>query len=463
MKVSNFDLIPKEGKAFVYGLGKESINVAREIKNKRRDITVKGFIKDEMSNSKTILRSMIKNAIIPEFNNVKLWKNIEDLQDYDFIVIPYCCSLRAVQKMSKRNIYKYLLFDNKKEVTRKQMINANKNIKSYFLERDLGKKYYFEKSRSIRTFISTRCNAKCVFCAASSSVDAKFNMGIELFENVVRQFLQCNGCEISLSPNIGDPLVDKGFCEKVELAKNMGIKSIKMSTNGILLANEKIRQATLRFVSKMNISLPSFQPKEYSEIFGVEKGEQVAEGLLKLLQEKEQINSKVIVTLGLRLARPLNEVMSDEEMSPFLKYVKTGMLRLNPLIEMDNWSGTISDANMIGIMYQRKEENLIKDVPCTRIMKQPAVLPDGMIRLCACRYYRSNYDDLIVGDINEEPLKNIIFGKRHKEIIKNWIGGDLPVPCRQCTLYEPYLIAGWASKYRKIIGKTTGRIFHYFS
>jgi radical SAM protein with 4Fe4S-binding SPASM domain len=76
------------------------------------------------------------------------------------------------------------------------------------------------------------------------------------------------------------------------------------------------------------------------------------------------------------------------------------------------------------------------NVPCQALFGF-AVRHDGAVRLCGCRFKRSDVDDLIVGNIHEQTLEEISKGERAWEIIKGFYSGKRPETCAGCTIYQP--------------------------
>jgi hypothetical protein len=104
---------------------------------------------------------------------------------------------------------------------------------------------------------------------------------------------------------------------------------------------------------------------------------------------------------------------------------------------VDNWSGTITDDMLPEGWGTKPVLHTTSDVPCWRLLDDVAVLPDGKIRLCSCRYKTTANDELVIGDISERPLSEIIYGEKHKALIMDVADGKWPDVCRLCSMYEP--------------------------
>jgi radical SAM protein with 4Fe4S-binding SPASM domain len=90
---------------------------------------------------------------------------------------------------------------------------------------------------------------------------------------------------------------------------------------------------------------------------------------------------------------------------------------------------------MIGFMRLRRLPPRL-DVPCQALFGF-AVRHDGSVRLCGCRFTRTDLDDLVVGNIREKSLEEISKGEEAWKIIKGFYFGKRPEACAGCTVYNP--------------------------
>ena len=76
------------------------------------------------------------------------------------------------------------------------------------------------------------------------------------------------------------------------------------------------------------------------------------------------------------------------------------------------------------------------DLPC-QFLFSFIVRYDGSVRLCGCRFNRSDMDDMVVGNIQEHSLIEISKNSKSWEIIKGFYAGRRPDTCLGCSLYNP--------------------------
>lgn len=119
----------------------------------------------------------------------------------------------------------------------------------------------------VRISLTDRCNLRCIYCMPAGGVQQVAHDDILRFDEIlrfVRIAAEAGVRRVRLTG--GEPLVRKGVVELVrELHGISGIDDISLTTNGILLGTfaPALREAGL---SRVNISLDSLDPAQYSEI-----------------------------------------------------------------------------------------------------------------------------------------------------------------------------------------------------
>jgi radical SAM protein with 4Fe4S-binding SPASM domain len=69
---------------------------------------------------------------------------------------------------------------------------------------------------------------------------------------------------------------------------------------------------------------------------------------------------------------------------------------------------------------------------CELLFTKPVVLADGRVNACACRDVEA---ELIVGNVNDQPLSEIWAGRAITELIERHERGDYPDVCKRCTYF----------------------------
>ncbi len=132
----------------------------------------------------------------------------------------------------------------------------------------------------LRISLTDRCNFRCIYCMPEEGVDALSHeeiLRIEEIEAIVRVATRIGIRSVRLTG--GEPLVRKGVVDLVASLKAMdGIENISLTTNGVLLPGmaADLKQAGL---SRVNISLDTLDPAQFTEITRVGQLESTLKGI----------------------------------------------------------------------------------------------------------------------------------------------------------------------------------------
>jgi len=266
-------------------------------------------------------------------------------------------------------------------------------------------------------------------------------MPFEIFKKGVDSYIAMGGEWIEFTPLAGDPLADVNLFDKISYAKSAGIKKVSFATNAILLdSRENYRRIIDSGVDWLQISTPGFDRSAYERIYRTSKYDDVINGIINLAEYKKSTGSDILIVTAFRIDRPIEQVYAEEGFLKLKKYYDQGLLtidRENIISEMHNWTGQVSGEDLPQGMILRPALEKRFNIPCVQILGAAAVMQTGQVRMCACRYLESEFDDLIAGDINEADLGDILNGPGVSKLIKRMLSGDWPAACHDCTLYKP--------------------------
>lgn len=133
--------------------------------------------------------------------------------------------------------------------------------------------------RKLRISLTDRCNFHCTFCMPKTPVWLPRDE-ILTFEEICRvvSLFAAMGVEI-LRISGGEPLLRRNIEKLVKMLAGVpGIRSIRMVTNGFLLA-EKAAALKRAGLDSVTVSLHSFKPERFSEITGGGVLEKVLAGI----------------------------------------------------------------------------------------------------------------------------------------------------------------------------------------
>ena len=132
----------------------------------------------------------------------------------------------------------------------------------------------------LRISVTDRCNLRCEYCMPEEGQPLIRREGILSFEEIhaaTRTMVEMGIEKVRLTG--GDPLVRRDIIVLVEmLAGIAGIRDLAMSTNGVLLAEtaHELKKAGLH---RVNVSLDTIDPKQFTRITRGGKLERVLAGI----------------------------------------------------------------------------------------------------------------------------------------------------------------------------------------
>ena len=132
----------------------------------------------------------------------------------------------------------------------------------------------------LRISLTDRCNLRCIYCMPADGVDMMNHdeiLRIEEIEAIARVATRIGIRSVRLTG--GEPLVRKGVVDLVASLSNMpGIANVSMTTNGVLLP-EMAADLKAAGLSRVNISLDTLDPEQFTEITRVGRLESTLKGI----------------------------------------------------------------------------------------------------------------------------------------------------------------------------------------
>jgi len=309
-----------------------------------------------------------------------------------------------------------------------------KSLFYYYVLRKRNQKYDLN-FESLEIFPTTACNANCTFCANRYLKDKRQVMSFEIFKKVVDEFVALGGKSLGLTPSPGEVFVDSGFFEKL---KYLDKKDLEYSfyTNGILLREnaENILSSGLKIIY---IDIADVDPSYDAKVFGISEilSKKRLEGIFYFLKEVEKRKSSIKVELCFRPSRYPKKIFRELMKSQLGHYYSKGLFSVSFLQSYDNWGGAIKKKDLMG-NQTLKLPCKIKEYPCKSFFGI-SVLPNGDIRLCGCRFLKTLEDELVIGNIKKDSLKDLKKSKKWRKIIEDFQKGKSPEVCKDCSFYRP--------------------------
>jgi radical SAM protein with 4Fe4S-binding SPASM domain len=186
----------------------------------------------------------------------------------------------------------------------------------------------------------------------------------------------------------------------------------------------------MRYASKLHVhvSWGGFDRETWNTIMGVEKFEAARDAVLAFLATVERTQTKIRFTLALRC--PDSNCVGElwEQLDAFRK---RGLVEIAGMSDYDSWAGKI-EAQALEKVGLAPRKMPYKRGACELLFTKPVILADGRVNACACRDVEA---ELIVGNVNDKPLKEIWAGREITELIERHERGDYPDVCKRCTYF----------------------------
>ena len=285
--------------------------------------------------------------------------------------------------------------------------------------------------------VTNICNSNCVFCIYSKVKHKQGVMKFSTFKKAVDDYVSLGGKTISFSPIVGELLIDTKIMDKINYAvKLKKLKRIYFYTNGILLNKNKIYKKLIDSgIHEISISMADPDKKNYERVYRVPFYEDVITGVHNLLKYNKEKGEKVKIIIIFKSAAGLNHILQSKDFKRYIKPYLSNKVQYDVCQYYDNWGGAIKQNDLVGIMKMSRPAKF-KKIPCIRTF-HVSILFDGSVRLCGCRFKTTEFDDMVIGNINKNNLRDIINGEKAKTIRKNFLHNKLPEACKACSAYIP--------------------------
>jgi MoaA/NifB/PqqE/SkfB family radical SAM enzyme len=284
------------------------------------------------------------------------------------------------------------------------------------------------------------CNNLCIICAYRDQERPKRTMDMGLFKKAVEDYVALGGGFLSLTPLVGDVLLDRKLKERLRYLETIpAIRELGVTTNAVLasgLDEDELRYLVSRF-GKLSISVYGLDSDEYEKMTQRQTYKEMVEGIRRIV-----ILSPRQISLEFRLLKKRAEDQIfhwiAKEVVPELPVEVVGQrVRINSAItDYANWgiygeqnTPLPNDARWFTSEYrQQRPQCLVPIFACI-------VFSNGNVSFCPC----DNFDDdpeLRLGNLNESSLAELYNERRIAELW-DWAGHGTPEFCRNCSFHIP--------------------------
>lgn len=291
-----------------------------------------------------------------------------------------------------------------------------------------------DRMRPIMLFCETVnfCNADCVFCPYSAQTRPRGIMKSELFEAVLSQYSQIGGGRLTLTPMVGDVLVDRLWMERIRLLAGMAERitpSVTTNLYGLDRYSDQEVGEMLRVLARIHVSCYGVTADECETITRRHSFERFITQARRLLSLRQMSAAKCEIRIGFRLLKP----RSTDELETFLRERLGSVLPYGATATYANWGNAMHGALPGEALWVPDRTN---ESACIMLPLAMQIYWDGRVSACSCCDYDSS-SQLHLGDLTQQSLSEIFNSPASQEIWRAHENACLPPICRNCTFHVP--------------------------
>lgn len=277
------------------------------------------------------------------------------------------------------------------------------------------------------------CNSECVFCPYTIQTRPKGVMNEGLFARIVGEYIEMGGGAISLTPMVGDMLLDRKLPSRMrELRCHAGRLSSSITTNLYALeywSDEQVIEMLGTF-ERFHVSCYGITPEENHAITKKNYHDTFCAQMKRLLRLKRAHNTRAQVALGFRtLYNYMPDQLSDFQQQAFGEVLSVS----GATATYSNWGNAMRGTLPGHARWVAEQEN---HTACVLLAIALQVYHDGRVSACACCDYDAS-PELTLGSLQEDTLLGLFNSQKNQLIWNAHQNGNLPKICRNCSFHSP--------------------------
>jgi radical SAM protein with 4Fe4S-binding SPASM domain len=277
------------------------------------------------------------------------------------------------------------------------------------------------------------CNSECVFCPYTIQTRPKGVMSEALFSQVVHEYVELGGGAISLTPMVGDVLLDRKLPSRMETLRLHAGKLIPSITTNLYAlehwSDERVIEMLTTFF-RIHISCYGLTEEENQEITRKNYHATFCQQMVRLLRLKREHGAPAEVALGFRTLYDYTQ----QQTADFQRQVLGEVLSpAGATAVYANWGDTMRGALPGHARWVAEREN---HTACLLLAIALQIYHDGRVSACACCDYNAS-PELTLGSIKENSLPDLFNGLKNQQIWTAHQNNQLPKICQRCTFHMP--------------------------
>lgn len=304
--------------------------------------------------------------------------------------------------------------------------------------------------------ITQTCNIQCKYCYYS--VPENRTSRIIPTDSLIKFLNDAAGIGVKAIGFLGDgePMVHPGVYDAVISGAEAGL-DMALATNGLVMKDERLKEF-LGSLTWIRFTLSAVTPEKYAQVMGTDykNFHRVIDNIKKCAEIKKKYNLNTTIGIQMvliaecsdqivpfaKLGRDLGVDYAvikqcSESMNHKLDLTDRDYDRFEPLLrEAESFSN--GNYNMIVKWKKMMNRGVKRYKRCFGCEFLPQISGDGAVYCCGNFFNNKRF---YIGNIIEEPFKNIVFGQRYKEVMEKVkhnvdVHRECGINCRQNEINE---------------------------
>lgn len=272
---------------------------------------------------------------------------------------------------------------------------------------------------------TNRCNLKCTTCFSHQDGRPKTDMSLKTFIKLVKANAK-HISHISLY-NYGEPLINKSTVAMIRYAKKMGIRHVKLATNGTFLNEHVATGLANSGLDLISISLDGASAATYKQFRIGGKFDLVVKNIERLVAIRDKWASAMEIEVQFIIMSHNEHEVNDIE--ALARKLKVDTLRLKTvLIKKEKWGHLLPEKDEFN-RYARIKE--IKT--CPKPSHELVVNSNGTVIPC-CYVVGRDVEKFRLGNIAEQTIEKIQESSTYSNFVGNCMSDkSLNSCCKNCN------------------------------
>lgn len=278
------------------------------------------------------------------------------------------------------------------------------------------------------------CNSKCVFCPNSIMRRKRQAMSMELFQQIIEEYVAMGGTLLTFDTVIGEPLLDPHLLERARVVR----RHSQITENGFVTTLQWLHRLDIEEFFQggftwLSISTVLTGPESYHAFFGVDLYEPMRDNLIRLLEKNRTVQKPIRITVDIKpTGEPLQKIRAHPDFHRVQALLRPGIDTLfEPVMPIlnDDWLGAIKLPSYMRLrpLFPRPRR------PCRLLDGRMMIFSNGAIGACSCRDFEAE-SELIVGRAGSLSLREA--WAKIGVIWDAWLHDNvIPPSCARCRHY----------------------------